>query len=82
MMFSERERYIFHLAVLELMKESDEMPEIMFREVLGRVVKESCRHLSEQEQQEIVDDMGEEFIARKNDLDFIEDDIKRMVTGK
>ena len=82
MTFSERERYIFHLAVLELMKESDEMPEIMFREVLGRVVKERCRHLSVEEQQEIVDEMGEEFIASKNVLDFIEDDIKRMGTGK
>jgi len=38
--------------------------------------------LSREEQQEIVNDMGEEFIASKNVLDYIEDDIKRMVTGK
>lgn len=78
---NERERYMFHMAILQIMKEQKEIPELMFREVLGRVVKERCRHLSVSEMEKAIEDVSEELMSSKNVLGFIEDDIKRITGG-
>ena len=81
MTMNERERYMFHMAILQIMKEQKEIPELMFREVLGRVVKERCRHLSVSEMEKAIEDVSEELMSSKNVLGFIEDDIKRITGG-
>ena len=63
------------------MKEQKEIPEMMFREVLGRIVKERCRHMKPSDMEEAIEDVGEELMASKNVLGFIEDDIKRITGG-
>ena len=50
--------------------------------MLGRITKERCRHLSHEDQETIISDMADEFLSSKNALSYIEDDIKKMVTGK
>lgn len=72
---------MFHMAILQIMKEQKEIPELMFREVLGRVVKERCRHLSVSEMEKAIEDVSEELMSSKNVLGFIEDDIKRITGG-
>ena len=81
MTMNERERYIFHIAILQIMKELKEIPEMMFREVLGRIVKERCRHMKPADMEKAIEDVGEELMASKNVLGFIEDDIKRITGG-
>ena len=79
MVFTERERFILHLSVLEMIKEQHNLSDHRFREMLGRITKERCRHLTHKEQEEIISDMSEEFLSSKNALDSIEDDIKRVM---
>ena len=81
MTMNERERYIFHIAILQIMKEQKEIPEMMFREVLGRIVKERCRHMKPADMEKAIEDVGEELMSSKNVLVFIEDDIKRITGG-
>jgi len=80
--FTERERFILHLSVLEMIKEFNDIPETRFKEMLGRITKERCRHLTYEEQESIINDMADEFLSSKNALSYIEDDIKKTVTGK
>ena len=80
--FTERERFILHLSVLEMIKEFNDIPESRFKEILGRITKERCRHLTHEEQESIINDMADEFLSSKNALSYIEDDIKKTVTGK
>ena len=80
--FTERERFILHLSVLEMIKEFNDIPESRFKEMLGRITKERCRHLTYEEQESIINDMADEFLSSKNALSYIEDDIKKTVTGK
>jgi len=80
--FTERERFILHLSVLEMIKEFNDIPESRFKEMLGRITKERCRHLTHEEQESIINDMADEFLSSKNALSYIEDDIKKTVTGK
>ena len=80
--FTERERFILHIAVLEMIKEQHNLSDGKFREMLGRITKERCRHLSHEDQETIISDMADEFLSSKNALSYIEDDIKKMVTGK
>ena len=77
--FTERERFILHLSILEMIKQFNNIPEPRFQEMLGRITKERCRHLSHEEQEEIISDMADEFLSSKNALDSIEDDIKRVM---
>ena len=76
---TERERFILHISVLEMIKEQHDLSDSKFREMLGRITKERCRHLSHEEQEEIISDMADEFLSSKNALDSIEDDIKRVM---
>ena len=80
--FTERERFILHLSILEMIKEFNNISEPRFQEMLGRITKERCRHLTHEEQEIIVNDMADEFLSSKNALSYIEDDIRKMVTGK
>ena len=82
MVFTERERFILHLSVLEMIKEQHNLSDHRFREMLGRITKERCRHLTHEEQEIVINDMADEFLSSKNALSYIEDDIKKMVTGK
>ena len=80
--FTERERFILHLSILEMIKQFNNIPEPRFQEMLGRITKERCRHLSHEDQEVIISDMADEFLSSKSALSYIEDDIKKMVTGK
>jgi hypothetical protein len=80
MTMNERERYIFHIAILQIMKEQQEIPENMFRSVLGRIVEERCRHMKPSDMQEAIEDVGEELMASKNVLGFLEDELNDEAT--
>ena len=72
MTMNERERYMFHMAILQIMKEQKEIPELMFREVLGRVVKERCRHLSVSEMEKAIEDVLAEMKKDKDHNSVVE----------